>query len=195
MSKSVYRMRMNPIYRSYSYDQAECDTQALVNREFPARKERISIQDWWQPVNCFACNPGKKCGDFFGAGQIGRFGVSDCVFNDPVARGVLEQTGELLPLEVPEENRRIYFYRLVKHGERTDTLDEAKSVMKNYFDLKPVFFSDRLPEGGCFCLPREIDVFAVHDPAMPAERDFVQWYQKMGYTGLDFELMWTEDPQ
>ena len=192
MKKSVFRLRKNSKCRSYSYDCTEVDTHAVMAREFPANKAWESIADWWRPIRCYSSNPLKEAGDFFTAGTIGRFGVSDRVFNDPIARGLLEQTGELLPLEVPEEGRRIYFFRLTSRGLRPEFLDEKKSVKRDYFDQHLVFHNDLLPAGGCFCLPRSIDVFVIHDPSLPPEKDFIQWYRMKGYTGLEIEEMWKE---
>ena len=49
---------------------------------------------------CFPQNPMTEAGDFFTAGTIGLFGVSDRVFEDETARKLLQEAGELLPLVV-----------------------------------------------------------------------------------------------
>ena len=193
MSVSVFRMRKDLRFRSYGYDCNAIDEQSLMAREHPARMKRESISDWWTPVPCFPQNPMTEAGDFFTAGTIGLFGVSDRVFEDETARKLLQEAGELLPLVVSEESRTVFCYRITSKGLRHEVLDNERSVTENYFKLQLVFFPDRLRSGGCFNLPGEIDVFAVHDPSLPPDRDFFQWYHLKGYTGLKFEQMWRED--
>ena len=191
--KVVYRINQNSKGRQYSYDMPESEMFAISNREFPARLKGESISDWWEPVPCFATHPLDPALDFFAAGIIGQFAVSERVFEDSIARGLLEQSGEFLPLLIPEEGRTIHFFRPVAWGFRTEAFDEQRSVIRDYRDAKFVFIEDALPPGGTFGLPRKIDVFVVHDPAFPPEKDFRQWYQLKGYTGLRFEELWREE--
>jgi hypothetical protein len=186
--KETFRLQSNWRFQSYVPDMEEKAASDLFRPSRVRRLAGLPLAEQWPHLPVYLGNPDSPPSDFSCAPIIGRFAISPRVYEDTVMRSILEAAGELLPMTVTESGAVWRLFSLLPRSHCLDVVDEAnceRDRSKNVINFS--FRQDKLPDGGIFSMPKHIHAYAVHDEQLPAERDFIQWYRRQGYTGLVFE--------
>jgi hypothetical protein len=186
--KKVFSVHSNWRFQSYSPDMAEETVFELFKKPHELRLAGLPLADDWPQLPVFLSSPDHPPSDFSTAPILGRFSISPRVFEDQVIRGMLESAGELLPMIVTQTGVVWHIFSLLPKSHCLEVVDEANCQRDRYQDvINYAVRQEKLPEGGVFSLPKDILAHAIHDEQLPPEKDFIQWYQLQGYTGLRFE--------
>ncbi len=186
MNKFVYRIDIvDTSFQDYLDDMPESESSAISVKCVEPRRRREAIGEWFPLIPVFVRSPHLPASDFFSAPVVGAFAISCRVYEDAVITDMLESMGELLPMKVTGEQRLVYAFNSLDKILCEGIVDGAKCEKKYGRLSKIAFVNDLLPSHGLFSVPEAGGrVFAVHNPELPPEKDFVQWYRRQGYTGL-----------
>jgi hypothetical protein len=186
--KKVFSVHSNWRFQSYSPDMAEETVFEVFKTSHERRLAGLPLAEEWPKLPVYLSSPDHPQSDFATAPILGRFAISPRVFNDEIVRRMLESAGELLPMSVEATSEIWHIFSLLPKSQCLDVVDEANCVKNTHGNiLNYAFFQDKLADSGIFSLPRQTSAYAIHDEQLPPEKDFIQWYQLQGYTGLRFE--------
>ena len=184
--KKVYRIQHATTFQELCLDLPQTERQELSNRCFYSKKKMEPISSWFPELKVYVRQPFLAAPDFFNAPMAGEFSVNQRVYDDHVMRSILEAAGELLSVEITDANEHAYIFNMLHTSEKKGLVDLSRCEVKYGRITKIAFHNELLPDGGLFRVPEApVDVYAVHDPDIPLEMDFVQRYCQQGYKGLD----------
>lgn len=185
--KQAYRTDIiDTKFQDYLPDLPESESSPVRRRWRDACRNLDPAAPWFGGFAAFIRSPRLPASDFMNAPLVGRFAISEKVHGDVIMRGLLEAAGELLAMKVTDTGNFIYCFNPLRPARKGGLVDPERCE-RRWGDAisKIAFHNDRLPDGGLFTITEyTVGVFAVHGPDLPAEKDFVQWYRKQGYTGL-----------
>jgi len=127
--------------------------------------------------------------------SAGEFVLTKEAQEDQVLLHLLGADGEFLPVLVDGES--LLLHNITQFA---DCVDEARSIrglpLNGVPDIIrfPCFHANKVPLGIHFRLREYPGArYIATDSSLPPEKDFYQWYHKMGYKGLKFRLLWDSD--
>ena len=187
MKKQSYKIEIDTTFQDYLPDMPEPEMRVSFERWLAGRKTLEPIRPWLGRFPVYVRDPEAPPSDFFNAPCIGLFSISGKVYADQTMRALLEAAGELLQMEVTDTAEFIYSFNPLQVSQQKGVVDLARCEWKYGRISRIAFFSECLPDGELFTIPEYIVVlYASHSGSLPPEKDFFQWYQRQGYTGLKF---------
>lgn len=178
----AYRITKSSKYWDYTAEKSEDD---LSSACWVKTMKGQPLSDKWTPVPVYLRTPDMPASDFFGAPILGRFAISEKVYSDRTMRNLLEAAGELLPMKIKDTGEFIYIFNLLSKSLLRNAVD-LERCDPSQWDCNYAFFMERLPGGRVFSISGSIHAYAVYDENLCPEKDFIQWYRKQDYTGLEF---------
>ncbi|WP_269539369.1 hypothetical protein [Cerasicoccus fimbriatus] len=152
-------------------------------------------RDRWGDYEFYVSTPLSRRGNFFGM-------ISDkFVFDEHVYESdlldILERAGEVLPAKLADTGENLYFLNVTY-------CINALDVENSYIERSPVFkhtpgmirrhsfYPSRLGDAVPFKLPQTVRTHIYCDTGRMSEDDeFYTQYHNLGFTGLEFESLWT----
>lgn len=183
-------VRLNPDFSYAMLDSQDARFGAVFSRPLAA----TSVASTWAPGKFVFSDPELPRGDF------NAITAEMYAFRHSVAnrfRTLMEQDGELLPIEVVGEIEPYYIWNVT---EVSDVVDHDKCVREMFPGnipgriLKYAFRREALISGQVFKadgIPKTVLLATSSDGASPS-RDFVAAYEAADCTGIAFELLWSD---
>jgi len=179
----VYRISKDTHYWDFASEKAEDE---LSSACWEKTMKGQPLSDDWPTVQVYLRTPDMPPSDFFGAPILGRFAISEKVYSDNLMRSFLESAGELLPMKIRENGSSIYVFSLLPKSICQSAVDLSRCDPSQW-DCNYAFDTARLPAGKLFSIPGSIHAYVAYDDKLSPNLDFIQWYRRQGYTGLEFE--------
>lgn len=189
MALKIYQVKADP--EVYSLLPADREIWRQMNLFQTQRMNHV----WPEPMPFYVRDPVRTFEmDFYNI-HVGALGFSEKVLRSDLGE-IIERSGEILPGELPEEQRRVLLLNTLACY---NCLDRDRSKMRLTPDGKVViqiqsyaFHLDRIGDQNLFKIPesKNTKIYCVHGRDEP-EDEFYYQYIKGGFKGLLFEEVWS----
>ncbi|HYG33843.1 MAG TPA: hypothetical protein VEC99_03610 [Clostridia bacterium] len=151
----------------------------------------------WKPVQLYIRNPRRPRPDFY------NFGIAKFVCNErarQLAEVPLAESGELLPVSIEGEAENFCLFNVTTC---VNAVDQERSVWEYYGPKgeyrtlrKPAFIPERLGDEYLFKIQEDAgtEIYCLERSGDPAENEFKALVEYHGLTGLEFKLIWSDQP-
>jgi hypothetical protein len=182
----VYQLRVVTKLICSAKDQKFLDAKNFSGCPFPEK---------WKHVDLLLANGTGPQADFYG------FGTKAFVCSERVRLegGPLEDEGEFLPVKIKGLEGRFYIYNVThccSHLNPKKTVwKPGKTEIKSRSINSPAFHAERLGEDCVFKIPEDdaTAIYCLERNDIPGFEGLKTLVKRCGLTGLEFELVWTDE--
>jgi hypothetical protein len=194
-------MKILKIVPDHSYWSLLPTDRGFWNAAYDKHQEIFALElmaPGWTPPGLYVRDPARtQKGSFLNFGS-GRLAYSEDVYDSDLGE-LIERSGEILPAKMEATGEVCHIFNCTACY---NCLDRANTKMRMTPDgamaiqvEKYSFHADRIGDCNLFKIPetRRVELYTLVGRDEP-EDDFYSLYQSLGFTGLKFEEVWSDEP-